>query len=237
MKSFKQSLKMIPIVFLASTGLACSTLTPMFGPSATPTPAPTPRPMRDGTMIYSQDFENPNVEFFSSYTDSMEAGPVDGGYRVFIREPNWASDLPLIYNETTVFSNNIIIEVDATKQGGPKDSSLMVVCREDGTSKIVFEIWEDGRAHIVIYKNFKIENSVFDYLTELGVPFHSGLATNRLHIECVGTDAALYVNGSLSLYMQTDVFAWGVVHLGAATYKEGGAEYIYDNLVVKKPAQ
>jgi hypothetical protein len=203
--------------------------------------APTPWPTRDGPVIYSQDFEDPNVEFFSSYSDSMEAGPADGGYRLLLREAYYASDLPLILNERAFFPDDLIIEVDAAKKGGPKDSALMIVCREnenpDGSmERVEFEIFEDGTASAISYKGAEAENSAFDEVQKFGAPFHTGRAANRVHIECVGSEAVLYVNGARTLQIQTSILTGGVVHLGAATNKEGGAEYVYDNLVVKEVA-
>jgi hypothetical protein len=234
--------RILGLTVLPFLGLACSAGA-LFAPSSgTQTSVPRPtfsgteRPPREGKPIYSQDFNSPDPELWSSDTESLFVGQADGGYRVFVGGAYQMIDLPLFHDELGFFPDNLIINVDVTKRAGPKDSAFSIICRESGTygvNDIGVEIWEDGAARIQIFRNSEIESDTNDNLIGLGIPFHTGYAANRIHLECIGVDVFLYVNGRFAMHAQTKVMQSGIVHLAASTYAKGGADYLYDNLLVE----
>ncbi len=214
-------LLLVVIVFL-SVSLACGT-------SVTPDEPQTITV--EEKVLFQDDFSDPssgwdrvrNEDGIADYTDDSE-------YRFLINTTlveHWA-------NPGLNFGN-IIVEVDATKAGGPDDNDFGLICRYQNMDNFYFFlISSDG--FYAIGKMEAGEGTLIKpdqmYPSEAIL---QGETTNHLRAECVGSRLALVVNGELVVETEDNAFLEGDVGLMAGTSEEPGVDIRFDNLVVKEP--
>jgi hypothetical protein len=204
------------IVMLLLAALACST-----GIESEPLP--------DG-VLFQDDFSD-----MSSGWDRVEdevgiADYADGVYRIFVDTDNtdaWA-------NPGLDFSDTVI-EVEATKVGGPDDNDFGVICRyEDIDNFYFFIISSDG-----FYATGKVMDGVQELMgtssMEPDDAIKTGNVTNNIQVDCIGSTLTLYANGKHLTTVEDDTFASGDVGLLAGTFDSPGTDIHFDNFVVRQP--
>jgi hypothetical protein len=186
-------------------------------------------PMPEG-VLFEDDFSDPSsgwdrVDVAEGITDYG-----DGVYRIFVNTNNtdqWANP-GLDFVDT-------IIEVEATKVGGPDDNDFGVICRyEDVENFYFFIISSDG-----YYAVAKVMDGVQELMGESEMmpndAIKKGNGTNQIQVACDGSSLTLTVNDTLLISVSDSTFPSGDVGLLAGTFDEPGTEIHFDNFVVREP--
>lgn len=223
-----------PTITPAPTSMNTPIITPSPSPnlSTLPTLAFTPNPIVSTPgLIFYDDFSDPNsgwdrVDDTDFYTDYF-----NNAYRIIEysdMSDSWA-------NPDNNLFGDVIIEVDATKNGGPDDNDFGVICRYQSSNQFYYAvISSDG-----YYGITKVTSASSDTLgrDEFGYSdsINQGFATNHIRFDCVGDVLTLYVNGQ-QIDQQTDIeFTSGNVGLLAGTYDTPGTDILFDNFFVFQP--
>lgn len=211
-------------VWLAVLGLA--TLACGLLPAGSDTVAQPPA----ADVLFQDDFSDPTsgwdrVNVAEGVTDYQ-----DGKYRILVNLDNtdvWAN--PGLNFE------DVIIEVEATKAGGPDDNSFGVLCRYQGIDNYYFfYLSSDGYYGIGKVLNGEQMLIGMDSLLPSDA-IHTGTATNIIRAECVDNRLTLFANGVQLGEATDDSFKDGDVGLVAGTYNDIGVDILFDNFVVRKP--
>lgn len=198
-------------------------------PTRTPALPPTSAP---SGVLFEDDFSDPNSGW-NTWSDSD--GTIEytaGGLRLYVIAANM--DIWSRANQT--FPADVRIEVDAAKIGGPDDNDFGVVCRyQDGSNFYFALISSDGYQGIGRMQNDDRTLLSADSLLPADA-IRQGEATNHIRFDCVGSDFALYVNDILVSTASDSTFTTGGdVALLAGTFSIGGADILFQNLVVYQP--
>ena len=211
------------VAVLALAGLACAAL-PDSGSGGGDGGA-------DSNILFQDDFSSTSSGWKDLYED--ETGMVNydqGGFRILVLEANfdyWA-------NADQNFSDTVI-EVDATKIGGPDDNDFGVICRYSDSDNFYFLILaSDGFYGIGKYTNGEQSLIGSDSLNQTD-KINTGDASNRIRAECVGNSLRLSVNGSLLHEVNDSDHRSGDVGLMAGTFDTPGTDILFDNFVVRRP--
>jgi hypothetical protein len=184
------------------------TPTPTFTPTNTPTNTPTDTPTFTPTpdYLYKDDFEDSNSGWDESNDTYVLFEYTDGGYRMKVKVAQifvWA----LVPENDTY--DNVRIEVDAQRIGGPNDTEMGIIARYKNRDNFyVFMITNDGQAII-----FKI--------------------TNSIAAVCDGEDLELYVNDELVASASDSSLKKGQVGLVVGNGNVAGADVLFDNLFIR----
>ncbi len=221
--SIKSKLKLSIFVIFMLTGMACNLLS-----SADPQVAEN---VESGGILFQDDFSNSN----SGWDQYREADFVtdyeNGGYRFYVNQDNYD-----IWANPGLNFTDTIIEVNATKVGGPDENDFGVICRyRDENNFYMFLIASDGYYGIGAIENGgDLELISTDYL-EYSEQINLGNATNAIRAECVGDNLTLYANGTILADVRDSRFTSGDVGLIAGTFDIPGAEILFDDFVVRQP--
>ena len=164
---------------------------------------------------------------------SGEIGSTDyrnKAYQITVNEPN----TDLFTNPSKLYKDTII-EVTATRIGGPDNNSFGVICRfQDEKNFYAAQISSDGYAGI-----FRMKDGDYQLLGQekmIPVPaILGGSAANTIHFECIGRSLALAVNGAPVDAREDKSFDNGDVVLIAGTFEEAGVVIAFDDFKVTKP--
>ncbi len=186
---------------------------------------------QSGDILFQDDFSNSSsgwdeyrdVDFVTDYED--------GGYRMYVNEDNfdiWA-------NPGRNFTD-VIIEVAASKIGGPDENDFGVICRyQDENNFYLFLIASDGYYGIGAIENGGELELIDTEFLEYSEKIFQGNATNDIRAECVGDNLTLYANGTILADVSDSRFSSGDVGLIAGTFDTPGTEILFDNFVVRQP--
>ncbi len=159
----------------------------------------------------------------------------DNHYRITVEK----ADAELIAEAGQTFQDDVRIEVDARKVGGPDVNYLGVICRyQDPDNYYLFLITTDGYSGIVMRQNgtLRMISPGVEFLKMKGI--NLGEKTNHLRVDCVGETLALYANGTQVSLAFDHTFVGGDVGLMARSSRfEGGTDIEFDNFAVYDPAQ
>ncbi len=183
-----------------------------------------------GGVLFQDDFSRPSSGWDRYQDETYASDYYEGGYRLHILRPNtdaWA-------NPGLDFED-VRIEVDATKIGGPDDNIYGVLCRyQDPLNFYYLLISSDGFTGIGVYKNGRRLLLTDDSLLPSSAVVR-GSATNHLRADCVGRRLRLSVNGQLVAEASAAEWERGDVGLIAGSYDLAGAEILFDNFSVLQP--
>ena len=154
----------------------------------------------------------------------------DKTYQIVVNEPN----TDLFANPNKLYKD-VIIEVTATRIGGPDNNNFGVICRFlDEKNFYAAQIGSDGYAGI-----FQMKDGVYKLLGQekmIPVPaILGGSVANTIHFECIGNSLALAVNGVPVDAREDKSFENGDVGLIAGTFEEAGVVIAFDDFRVTQP--
>lgn len=154
----------------------------------------------------------------------------DGVYRIYVNTENtdyWANP-GLSFKDT-------IIEVEATKVGGPDDNDFGLICRHQNTENFyIFMISSDGFFGILRVIDGEQELLGMDEM-EYSESINTGNAMNVIRADCIGSSLTLYVNSSQLISVEDSSLEAGDVGLLAGTFDILGTDIHFDNFVVRNP--
>jgi len=182
-----------------------------------------------GEVLFSDDF-NDEAGAWDTYSDEDSS--------VFY-EDGW---LHLINNSASEFATgtwahqhftDFILEVETKLVAGTDSNWHMVVCRYQDSGSYFFRISADG-----YYFISKLLNGIWTALASITYSsyINQGVdAANLIHIECIGSNLRLSVNGHL-LWQGTDAtLTGGDIVLAASALSGTFTEIAFDNITVAEP--
>lgn len=207
----------LPVAVLLMASLACS-----LGGGGT---------SADPKVLFEDDFSDTSSGWDRVETDTGTTDYSDGSYRILVSQTQfdaWA-------NPAQSFDGDVIVEVDATKNGGPDDNDFGVICHYQNVDNFYyFHITSDGYALIgKVTGGQQARISGDDY--EATGAVRQGAASNHIRGECVGDSLTLIVNGEEVLSATDTDHTGGDVGLMAGTFDTAGADILFDNFVVSEP--
>lgn len=186
------------------------------------------QPATVGSVLYQDDFSSPTG--WPAYEDAdYTTAYADGGYRIYV-----TTDQYTVWSHPGQSFDDVQIEVDTTRLGGPSNSEFGIVCRyQDGDNFYALKITNDGYYSINRREGGEW-NTVVDWQTSAAI--HQGEdAANHLRAECVGDRLTLYANDQFLAEAHDAAFASGDIGLLAGTFDQVGTDILFDNLVVRQP--
>jgi hypothetical protein len=196
-------------------------------------PTPTPKGTSGGQILFQDDFTDVNSGWDRSQNEYGSTDYENGAYRINVIQ----TDSFFFANPYKTFQNDVRIEVDATKTGGPDDNAFGVQCRyQDVDNYYFFYISSDGYTGIGIDSaGTKTVISSSDGNLAADSHINKGAATNHIRADCIGSTLTLYVNGSQIASATDSTFTGGDVGLIAKTFSVAGTDILFDNFFVYKP--
>ena len=180
-------------------------------------------------VLFSDDFSQAGVWG----TGSDESGSVfySNGWLHLI---NYSSATLATTTYAHQYLSDFILEVETMLVGGTENNWHQVACRyQDKDNYYMVGISADGY--------YDITKLVNGSRVELVWPSYSSYinqgveAVNLIHIECIGTDLSLSVNGHLLTTVTDATISSGDIGLGASSSGGSFTEIAFDNIVVSKP--
>jgi hypothetical protein len=218
--SVRQQIALIMIILVLST-LACISST-----DASQVEDPNP------VFKYQDDFSNPDSGWDRIRAEEGITDYENGVYMIQVNIPEtdmWSNP------NKAVLPDDVVIEVTASKTGGPDDNNYGLICRYQDEKNFYFLIISsDGYYGI---GKVKEGNQTLVNRTEMppSNEIKQGSNTNRIRADCEGNTLKLYVNGIL-LDTQEDVdFTTGSVGLLVGSFEEAGVEIRFDDFMVWEP--
>jgi hypothetical protein len=194
--------------------------------SSTPVPVPTSE-----SLIFFDDFSNPNSGWDQVEEADYSTNYYNNAYRITVNTDmydSWANPNIQTYTDA-------IIEVDATKNGGPDDNDFGVICRYQDSKHFYYAVISSDGYYGIIKASGDSSGLLGREYLEYSDAIPQGYATNHLRLECLGDTLSFYANGQL-LDQQTDgEYADGDVGLIAGTYDNPGTDILFDNFSVYTP--
>jgi hypothetical protein len=205
------------LLILALPGLACQT-------SAFESPG-------SGSVLFQDDFSDTGSGWLQGQDEIGIAEYTQEGFRIFVSS-DLAGKISILRLQSF---EDVRLEVDATKIGGPDDNDYGLVCRYvDENNFYFFEISSDGYSGIGKYKDNQLV-MIGAVQMQPSEAIVQGAATNRLRADCVGTTLTLYVNGTQVAQGSDTDFTKGEVGLIAGTFETPGADIFFDNFSILQP--
>jgi len=187
-------------------------------------------PVQPGDVLFQDDFSLDSSGWDRYQDSTSSAGYESGQYRITVTVPQtdaWA-------NPRLQFQD-VRIEVEASKLGGPDDNVFGVLCRyQDPRNFYFLLISSDGYVGVGAYKDGRRKLLSNDSLLPSPAVIQ-GAATNFLRADCIGYKLDLYVNSFLVSQAQAAEWMEGDVGLLAGTYGQGGTDIGFDNFTVTQP--
>lgn len=188
---------------------------------------PTPTP----SLLFSDDFSNPNSGWPVIHEADYQDEYYNNAYRMVENLDNTTS---WAYPGDHSFTD-VSTRVEATKNGGPDENDMGVMCRYQDDDHFYFGlITSDGYYGIIKMTNGEFTVIGGEYL-ETSDLINLGDATNLIRFDCIGDVLTLYVNGT-QVDQQIDAdYTQGNVGLIIGTYDTPGADILFDNFSVQQP--
>jgi len=211
------------IIPLMMTMLACS----LFGGEDSSPSDPVSLP---SDVLFQDDFSDPSSGWDQVNEDDGSTDYVNGVYRIYVDEANYD-----IWANPGLNFTDTVIEVEATKIGGPEDNDFGVICRyQDLDSFYFFIISSDGFYGVAKVINGEQELIGMENMEESDV-INQGSASNIIRADCVGNQLSLYINGEKVADASDSQYPSGDVGLIAGTFDISGTDVHFDNFVVREP--
>jgi hypothetical protein len=185
---------------------------------------------RSGDILYKDDFS----DLASGWTRSLDSkGFMDyysTGFRIWVNTPDYN-----YWSTPGLKFDNVRIDVDAARIGGPEENRYGVICRyQDVNNYYFFVVSSDGYFGIG-----KVMGGVTSLLGQEMMIYNAnivpGIAPNHLQAECLDDTLTLFINGQPAGIATDPDFSSGDVGLLAGAFDTAGVDIFFDNFVVAKP--
>lgn len=184
-------------------------------------------------ILFHDDFSDTSSGWDRTSSDYGVTDYTTGGYHINVIQATAYA----FANPYKSFQNDVRIEVDAIKIGGPDDNAFGVQCRyQDVDNYYYFYISSDGYTGIGIDNagtKTIISSSDGNLYSDSNI--NQGAVTNHIRADCIGNTLTLYVNGTQIATATDSTFTGGDVGLIVKTYDTAGADILFTNFYVYKP--
>ena len=217
----------LPRPAIPSVAPAIPSVTPAISSPVSPVAGPGFPP---DLVQFQDDFSNPGSGWGIHQGSSGSTDYSNGSFRIKVTK---ASSL-VWTNPNQPLQNDISINVEATKAGGPDDNEFGVICRyQDSDNFYYLFITSDGYAGIAMFKNNEETLLTGDALISSDA-IKQGTVTNSIRADCAGSRLTLYANNQQIASVTDSSFSSGDVGLIAAANKTPGVDILFDNFIVFK---
>jgi hypothetical protein len=194
--------------------------------SVTPIPVPSSE-----SLLLFDDFSNPNSGWDKVEETDYSTNYYNDAYRITVNTDmydSWANPNAQTYVDA-------IVEVDATKNGGPDNNDFGLICRYQDSEHFYYAVISSDGYFGIIKVNGDSSGLLGREYLEYSDSIPQGYATNHLRLECLGDTLTFYVNGQLLDQQSDGDYAEGDVGLIAGTYDNPGTDILFDNFSVYAP--
>jgi hypothetical protein len=182
-------------------------------------------------ILFQDEFSNTARGWDDFEDEDGIIGYREGGYRILINLPNW-----FFWSTPGMNFANVMIEVDATKIGGPDNNEFGVICRyQDDNNFYFFSISSDGYYGINKFIEGELYLVGMDQMLFNDKIINLGNAANRIKASCVDDHLTLAVNDMILADVKDSDLSDGDVGLIAGTFDETGTDIMFDNFFVSRP--
>ncbi|MBN2147868.1 MAG: hypothetical protein JW726_10785 [Anaerolineales bacterium] len=182
-------------------------------------------------LLFQDDFSNPSSGWDRIQDAEGTNDYQDGSYRILVNIAN-----TYFWSTPSLNFSDVIIEVDATKVGGPDENDLGIICRyRDNENFYFLTISSDGYYGIGKFQNGEESLVGMETLQFNDQVVKTGNVLNHLRVECRGDNLTLIANGQTLADVKDSSFTSGDVGIIVGTYDEAGADVLFDNFIVTKP--
>ena len=195
----------------------------------------------NGDYSITANFEVPEVLFSDDFSDESSGWVTYDEYDgriaylngcLYVKDytvPEWG-----VYCESQHYFTDFILEVETWLVGGTDDNWHVVECRfSDEDNYYDLDISADGYYEIVKFVNGN--RTVLVWPTYSSYINQGVGAVNLIHIECIGSNLSLSVNGHLLEEVTDATFTGGDIALAAYAFAGTFTEVAFDNIIVTKP--
>lgn len=183
-----------------------------------------------GAILFLEEFTDDKNGWRTWHDDGSHITYQAEGFRFYANQANYD-----LWSTPGYSFQDMQIDVEALKLGGPDDNAFGVICRYvDADNFYAFLISSDGYAGIlrVLAGNYTLLNA--DTL-EYSAAIIQGEAINDLSASCIGEQLSFAVNGTELFVVEDGNFKIGDVGLFVSSYDEAGVDIFFDNLIVYQP--
>lgn len=187
-------------------------------------------PQNPGDLLFQDGFSDPSSGWDRVRSPEGMTDYENDRYRILVNTPN--ADY---WSNPGLYFGDVVIDVDAGKDGGPDDNDFGILCRYQDTKNFYFLIISsDGYYGIGIVRDGQqtLLQPPQMYHSEAIIP---GGAANHIKATCQGSRLALEVNGDLIAEASDSTFADGDIGLIVGSFDLPGVDIWFDNLMVRNP--
>jgi len=212
-------------------------IAPPAAPTPTPGPRPTAGPVAPGTLLLSDNFDDPSagrLPSSSSDPSHYERGYVDGEYVLSKVDPQF--DGGAIVGLPGAYSN-VSLAFDARIVGDSAGRSIALYCRVQPGSRL------SGYVAIVLpaagsLRLYRYDDGEATPMTDIinAPAMRRGNATNRVELGCAGPTISASVNGTRAVAVGDGSYQQGALLISASANR-ATAQARLDNLAVTQIAE
>ena len=183
-----------------------------------------------GAILFLEEFTDDKNGWRTWHDDGSHITYQAEGFRFYANQANYD------FWSTPGYSfQDMQIDVEALKLGGPDDNAFGVICRYvDADNFYAFLISSDGYAGIGLYKDGVRSLLSGDSMFPSSA-VHPRNATNSIIVHCVENSLLLEVNGTLVYELESEALQIGDIGLIAGSYESSGLTVLFDDFSVRNP--
>jgi hypothetical protein len=184
-----------------------------------------------GEVLFADNFSDPQTGW-DTWSDEHQSKVVyqNDGLRILVNLAQFD-----YWSRPGLSYQDVQIEVDAAKVGGPNDNDFGVICRYQNQDNFyALLVSSDG-----YYGILKVKDGVYSMVgadaMQYSEAIHKGDANNHLRADCVSNGLILWANGEKLVVVRDGDFTEGDVGVIAGTNATTGVDIFFDNFVVYNP--
>jgi parallel beta-helix repeat protein len=192
-------------------------------------PTPPPEATSEASVLFADDFSDPDPRWWTGEDDEGEVWFADGKLHI----TNYTKADYGNWTKLDMSFTDVVIEAESTHVGGTLDDWHKLECRLDGDQYYYGGYSSDG--YVGAGREYQNE------LTALVEPFQSDVVkqgtgvTNSMRLSCVGTQIRFWVNDVLVAEFTDDALTQGNVGFAVNALDGEYVEITFDNLRVLAP--
>jgi len=195
---------------------------PVTQPTATQPPSPA------GTVLFQDDFSDPQAGKWDVFSDAdADLSVVDGQFQISIFTTNMA-----VWSTNGKTAGDAVFEVDVQWLGGPPEYSAGLVFRRKDSDFYVFRVNSLGSYSFYLHQQDQW-TPIVDW-TESGVVYTGDGASNHFVVTAKGDTFILELNGEMLDTAYEATLSRGEYGMISSAYDEADGKVGFDNFVVSR---
>lgn len=204
--------------------------TPTLSPTSPPTLAPTPTETAQETVLFADDFSDPNSGWPAGQTVLSTFGYQSNAYHIL---SNGIDSKPWVATERVY--GDLRVYVDAQSISADPNGSYGLLCRiQDAQNFYYFVVTDGGAYDIGKYENGEFKTFFPEGWRQSYDILRNG-EPNHLRADCIGSTLRLYLNDALLAEATDTDFSSGMVGMTAGSLNDQSYEVLFDNFRITQP--